>query len=178
MYVANTRGLKFKLLTIPYFAQSLSDSIESSSGDDSHQVNVHTATPSTSHIITRGFPVSMATLYSEDKQPPDYMAIETPPSSPQTPIALPDAHISRTKATDWIKHVSIESNQSDQSHLGDSVKTSVDSGKRGRGKRFVCGGLAERMQRIIQRENSEITFWEHRSTRQLEDQHPGTLSIE
>ena len=127
---------------------------------------------STSHSSS-GIPISVAMLYTGEEGPPENMDIETPPTSPDTPPTSPEcghSNNNRSKATEWIRQVSMESNRFDQSCV---MKTPVDSGKRGRVKHFVVGGLAERMQRIIQRENSEITFWEHRSTTQQET---GSLS--
>ena len=130
-----------------------------------------TAMHSTSHS-SRGLCVAM--LSTGEEGPPENMDIETPPTSPETPPTSPEcghSNSNRTKATEWIRQVSIESNQSNQynqSCVSESMKTPVESGKKGRGKYFVVGGLAERMQRIIQRENSEITFWEHHLTTQQE----------
>lgn len=42
------------------------------------------------------------------------------------------------------------------------TKTPVDSAKKKSGKRLVAGGVAERLQKLIQREKSEITFWQHK----------------
>ena len=111
---------------------------------------------------------------AEAEEPPEYMSIVTPPSSPE----LGHSDLSRTKTSDWIKqlHVeSMESNQCDQSHLSETMKTPLDSAKKSRGKRFVPGGLAEQLQRVIQRENSEITFWEHRSKRLQEEKDAGII---
>ena len=132
----------------------------------------------------------MATLYAEADEPPEYESIESPPSSPETshayysrtkvtPPTSPESshtHHHRTKATEWLKYVSMESNQSnqfDQSGLNETMKTPVDSAKKSKSKKFVAGGLAEQLNRIVQREKSEITFWEHRSTRQQEDRETG-----
>ena len=68
----------------------------------------------------------------------------------------------RTKTSDWIKQVQLESMElsksGDLTHINE-----IDSTRRGRGKKFVAGGLAERLQRILNHENSEVTFWEHQS---------------
>lgn len=45
----------------------------------------------------------------------------------------------------------------------DTSKTPVDSAKKRPGRRFVPGGLAQRLQRLVQRERSEVTFWEHKT---------------
>ena len=123
----------------------------------------------------------MAMLYVDPSDPPEYMNIETPPSSPELNQShqpyhsdlLDQSDFNRTKTSDWLKQVSIDANQSDQLSLSRS-----DSAKKSsRRRKFVLGGLAERLQRIIQRENSEITFWEHRSlkTQQDQDSQQGTL---
>ena len=142
-----------------------------------------TTTPPKSHSskISRGIPISMATLYVEPDNPPEYMSIETPPSSPElyqsSQLYQADqfdhSDVSRTKTSEWIKHVSFESNQCDQSCLNETMKTPVDSAKKSRRKKFVLGGLAEQLQRIIQRENSDITFWEHRSAKAQQDSEQG-----
>ena len=76
--------------------------------------------------------------------------------------------ISRTETSEWIKQVSIDGNQRDQLSLSKS-----DSAKKSRRKKFVPGGLADQLQRIIQRENSEITFWEHRLANAQQDNQQG-----
>ena len=121
-------------------------------------------------------PISMATLYVDPSDPPEYMSIETPPSSPELnqpnqlyrDDLLDQSDVSRTKTSEWLKQVSIDANQSDQVSLSRS-----DSAKKSRRKKFVSGGLAERLHRIIQRENSEITFWEHRSVKAQQESQQG-----
>ena len=125
----------------------------------SSSVTTHTSN------ISRVIPISMAALYTESDDPPEYMSIESPPSSPEDS----HAHFNRTKTTEWLKNVSLESNQFDQSCHSESMKTPVDSAKKSRNKKFIAGGLADKLQKLIQRENSEITFWEHQSTRQEEE---------
>ena len=105
-----------------------------------------------------------------------HMSIETPPSSPELnqpnqlyrDDLLDQSDVSRTKTSEWLKQVSIDANQSDQVSLSRS-----DSAKKSRRKKFVSGGLAERLHRIIQRENSEITFWEHRSLKAQQESQQG-----
>ena len=46
--------------------------------------------------------------------------------------------------------------------VSDVMKTPVDSAKKKHGRKLIAGGLAERLLRIVQREKSEITFWEHK----------------
>lgn len=98
--------------------------------------------------------------------------IVTPPSSLETDQE------SRPKASEWIKLVSLDSDTTrvGESSLNDTtfvMKTPHDSAKkltsRQRGRRLVAGGLAESLQTIIQRENAEVAFWEHR-VKQLEDE--------
>ena len=122
-------------------------------------------------------PISMAMLYVDPSDPPEYMNIETPPSSPElnqsNQLYLNDqSDISRTKTSEWIKQVSIDGNQRDQLSLSKS-----DSAKKSRRKKFVPGGLADQLQRIIQRENSEITFWEHRLANAQQDNQQGMCTI-
>ena len=119
------------------------------------------ATPTKTQII-RGIPVSMAMMHANVEED---LSIESPPSSPEL------SHMTRIKATDWIKNVSVESHEDDD--VNETMKTPIDSSKRGRSKRFVSGGLAEQLQRIIQRENSDITFWEHRSVNPEMEQEDG-----
>ena len=119
-------------------------------------------------------PISMATLYVDPCDPPEYMSIETPPSSPELNQPyhcdqLDQSDINRTKTSEWLKQVSVDVNQSNQLSLSRS-----DSAKKPRRKKFVLGGLAERLQRVIQRENSEISFWEHRSAKPQQDTQQGT----
>lgn len=44
--------------------------------------------------------------------------------------------------------------------LNESLKIPVSSSKR-RHRKFIVGGMAEKLQQLLQRENSEIAFWEH-----------------
>ena len=104
------------------------------------------------------------------------MNIATPPSSPEASIS----DLSRSKTSDWIKQVALESLVSsrgcDTSHINDTTMRTPyhndSSSRRGRAKKLVPGGLAEQLQRVIQYEASEITFWEHRA-KKLEDQDIG-----
>ena len=121
-------------------------------------------------------PISMATIYADPCDPPEYMSIETPPSSPELNQPyhcdqLDQSDINRTKTSEWLKQVSVDMNQSDRLSLSRS-----DSAKKPRRKKFVSGGLAEHLQRIIQRENSEISFWEHRSAKPQLDSQQGTCT--
>ena len=86
----------------------------------------------------------------------EYLIIESPLSSPEL------SH-TQLKTTDWLKHVS---SHPDHSNVNETMITPVDSTKRGKGRKFDSGGLAEQLQRIIHREKSEIAFWEHRSVSQ------------
>ena len=154
---------------LTFILQSVSESIESSSNEPTQSQEQPTCTSmcSTSRS-SRGIPISKVMLYTGEGRPPDHLDIETPPTSPDAPPTSPEcghSHINREKTTDWIRHVS---NRFDQSCVSEPMKMPVDSGKRRRDNNFMAGGLAERMQRIIQRENAEITFWEHRSAREQE----------
>ena len=87
--------------------------------------------------------------------------------------------LSRTKASDWIKQIARESLDSsrgcDVSHLHDTTMRTPyhgDSVKRSKGKKLVPGGMAEQLQRVVQREASEITFWEHKA-KKLEEKDIG-----
>ncbi len=125
-------------------------------------------------------PISMATLYVDPSDPPEYMSIETPPSSPELNQSnqlyhsdqLDQSDINRTKTSEWLKQVSVDVNQSDHLSLSRS-----DSAKKSRRRKFMSGGLAERMHRIIQRENSEVSFWEHRSAKPQPDSQQGTWIV-
>ena len=121
-------------------------------------------------------PISMATLHADSNDPPEYMTIETPHSSPELNQSnllyhddqLDQSNISRIKTSEWLKQVSINANQSDQLSLSRS-----DSAKKSRRKKFVPGGLAEQLQQILQRENSEITYWEHSLAKTQQDSQQG-----
>ena len=47
--------------------------------------------------------------------------------------------------------------------FSDTSKTPVDSAKKRPSRKLVLGGMAQRLQRLIQRERSEVTFWEHKT---------------
>ena len=100
------------------------------------------------------------------------MSITTPPSSPEDSTSIAD--FSKTKTSEWIKQVqleSLESTKSELSCLNETVmktphhRSESASSKRVRGRKFVPGGLAEQLLSVIQRENSEITFWQHKAKR-------------
>lgn len=97
----------------------------------------------------------------------DSTTIESPPSSPD------HTHLSRLKASEWIKSV----DQVDQSCHNETMKTPVDSGKKGRAKRFVTGGLADRLHVLVQRQSSELTFWEHSLLKQQQHVATGKLPL-
>lgn len=111
---------------------------------------------------------------------PDNANISTPPSSPENDPEYEDT-LSRTKTSDWIRQVSLDS---DATHVGETsmsdttfvMKTPHDSAKKSSsrrgGRRLVEGGLAEQLQKIIQRENVEVTFWEHK-VKQLKESSVG-----
>ena len=101
----------------------------------------------------------------------DYTSIATPPSSPELHYNISSS--SRTKTSEWIKQVrldSLDSTRADERTLNETVlsKYQPDSAKKGRGRKIVAGGLAERLQRVIQHTASEVTFWEHRAKRMKE----------
>ena len=106
----------------------------------------------------------------------EYNNIVTPPSSPEMNT---DKRSSRTTTSEWIRQITLESNDSTTSHgvdssnnttlagLGDSAEKERKVGRWGMGKRrkgrVVPGGLADAVERVSLRESSEITFWEHRA---------------
>lgn len=104
------------------------------------------------------------------------MNIATPPSSPEASVF----DLNKTKTSDWIKQVALESLESsrgcDMSHINDTTMRTPyhndSSSRRSRVKKLVPGGLAEQLQRVVQYEASEITFWEHRA-KKLEDKDIG-----
>ena len=116
-------------------------------------------------------------FHSNLQSTPDNASISTPPSSPdykQVYLESED-NLSRTKTSDWIKQVSLDSETVGETSVSDTtfvMKTPHDSakkssGRRG-GRRLVAGGMAEQLQKVIQRENVEVTFWEHK-VKQLEE---------
>ena len=130
-----------------------------------------TVTRRTKPLIGRGLPVSPIECAST----PEDMRIATPPSSPEVVASVSD--FNRTKTSDWIKQVQLESAESSRGDLNDTAKTPhqcqhqyqchSESSKRGsgRGKRFIPGGLAEQLQRVSRCEASETTVWEYRVKR-------------
>lgn len=61
----------------------------------------------------------------------------------------------------------------DMPDAGEAMKTPVDSAKKKPSKRLIPGGLAERLHRLVQREKSEVTFWEHRARTLREEEGVG-----
>ncbi len=48
-------------------------------------------------------------------------------------------------------------------NLNETIPTPFDSTKKKkRGRKYLAGGLAEEFARLIHREKSDITFWEHK----------------
>lgn len=122
--------------------------------------------------ISRGLPPSLQSFIGTLDSTSEDVNIGTPPSSPEASVS----DLSKTKASDWIKQIALESLEGcDMSNLHDTMTRTPyhgDSVKRGRGKKLVPGGLAEQLQRVIQREASEITFWEHKA-KKLEEREIG-----
>lgn len=115
-------------------------------------------------------------FHSNLQSTPDNASIFTPPSSPDYNQESED-NLSRTKTSEWIKQVSLDSETTrvGETSMSDTtlvMKTPRDSAKklssRSGGRRLVAGGMAEHLQKIIQRENVEVTFWEHK-VKQLEE---------
>ena len=143
-----------------------------------HPITVATATRTrTRPLIGRGLPVSPIDCAST----PEDMRITTPPSSPEVVASVSD--FNRTKASDWIKQVQLESAESIGGDPNDTAKTphhclhqhqcqSESSKRAGRTKKFIPGGLAEQLQRVSRSEASEVTVWEHR-VRRLEGKDAG-----
>ena len=117
---------------------------------------------------------------------PEYQSIVTPPSSPE---ATPPAKRSGVKQSEWVRQITLESDElgvttagADDTMFGLSETVlrgqgeGVESGGRGmvRGRkgRVVAGGLAAAAEMVAQRERSEIAFWEHRA-RHLDDSTTG-----
>ena len=172
-----------------FFVQAGADSIQeydSLSSESSESSVPHTCRPSPPpqlHTSTPTHPMTIRDfpnlVYNPITTPtPEYMNIATPPSSPEL-TATTEQYKTTTSA--WIKQIPLESEElagaasNDTTHcLNDTALRTLGhsggSGKRGRwGKgRVVPGGLAEAVEKVAQRESSEVTFWEHR-TRQIQD---------
>ncbi|XP_064399179.1 uncharacterized protein LOC135345681 isoform X2 [Halichondria panicea] len=106
-------------------------------------------------------PTHKPTLHSTDGE----LLTSTPPISPEANL---DHTLCRPKTSDWLKGVSLDTDATSvgESDLSSAIKTPLDSAKkigsrRGR-RRYVEGGLAEQLERVVQREGVEVTFWEHR----------------
>lgn len=177
-YLYQNDSLPFLLLQA--LAENIDDFESPSTEDDdvsphpSPFLLPHTSTPApNAHKpqINRGLPIPTPTL--ECAPTPEYMSISTPPSSPEIPSV---SDLNRAKTSDWIKQVQLEPTERSRSEvtLNDTMRTphAPDSARKGRGRKFVPGGLAERLQRLIQHENSEVTFWEHR-VKKLDDKELG-----
>ena len=113
---------------------------------------------------------------------PEYMNIATPPSSPELTATAPaEGSLGKTTTSEWMKQITLEPEElaagavandtihclNDTAlqglcHSGEGERRGVGRG-RGRRGRVVPGGLAEAVERVAQRESSEVTFWEHRA---------------
>ena len=120
---------------------------------------------------------------------PEFMSIATPPSSPELTLTTQaEKSLGKTTTTTmscttsaWIKQIPIEPDEftggaaNDTTHYLDEMTMkalghSGEGGRRGRRRkgRMVPGGLGEALERVAQRESSEVTFWEHRA-RKIQD---------
>ena len=62
--------------------------------------------------------------------------------------------------------------------LSDGLPTPLDSAKRrGSSLKLTEGGLAERVLKLVQKEKSELTFWEHKVKNAQADEVVGKLFI-
>ncbi|XP_063779758.1 DNA repair-scaffolding protein isoform X3 [Pseudophryne corroboree] len=91
---------------------------------------------------------------------------DDPPDEPTLPAARQDISVggenvipsSGKSASNWLKTAQILL-QTPEKKLNKNFKTPDDSAKKR--KRFLRGGLAERLNRLQNRERSAITFWRH-----------------
>lgn len=161
-----------------------SESSESSVTPPSPPPQLHTSTPSHPRrsMTIRDFP-NLAYTNPNTTSSPDYMNIATPPSSPELTATTYEQPFSKTTTGAWIKQISVESPgnvTNNTTHcLNDTMLRALgntsEGGRKGKGRRgrMVPGGLAEAVERVAQRESSEIIFWEHRA-RKIEDYDIGT----
>ena len=142
-------------------------------------MTTRTTAQKTNPLIGRGLPASPIECAST----PEDMRIATPPSSPEVLTSVSD--FNRTKPSEWIKQVQLESSESNRGDLNDTMKTphqhqrsyqcqSESSKRGGKGRKFIAGGLAERLQRVARCEDSEAMVWEHRA-KKLEEKDSGEL---
>ena len=100
----------------------------------------------------------------------DFVEIDSLPSSPDTLQASSIVFdSSRIKTSEFVKQVSLDATADRSGHFDTTLFArtphkllQTDSGRRQRRRKFVSGGLAERLHRVVLRESSESTFWEHR----------------
>lgn len=161
-----------------------SESSESSVIPPSPPPQLHTSTPSHPRrsMTIRDFP-NLAYTNPITTSSLEYMNIATPPSSPELTATTYEQPFSKTTTGAWIKQISVESPgnvTNNTTHcLNDTVLRALgntsEGGRKGKGRRgrMVPGGLAEAVERVAQRESSEIIFWEHRA-RKIEDYDIGT----
>ena len=86
------------------------------------------------------------------------------------------AGVNRPKTSEWLKQVGCEtpphSSAGRDARLADSaLASSTGSERKRRGKhgfKVVAGGLADQLQRLVQRESTELSFWQHKNRRKKE----------
>ena len=138
--------------------------------------HLHTSTPTPTlphrPLTIRDFPKLACPIVNEPT--PEYLSIATPPSSPDTPTAEESSNkTAATKTGSWIRQISryredcLEETVQMNETAGPLFQHGSDSGRRGRGRggKVVSGGLEEGLLQLIQREDSDVTFWEHCSRR-------------
>ncbi|XP_032220300.1 DNA repair-scaffolding protein isoform X2 [Nematostella vectensis] len=105
-----------------------------------------------------------------DKTSSEEFILSTPHYSPTPPSKNMEAGPSTPRTgSEWLKHVQpLTSPLSQSVVLSPDGKGLLDSAKKSK-KKFIRSGLAERLQRIINREKSDRTFWQHK----LSDQKMG-----
>ena len=133
--------------------------------------HLHTSTPTHPHrsLTIRDFANLTCPIVSEPT--PEDLSITTPPSSPDLVSVKPLTNKAKVMKTSvWMKQIPLDPEGClEETHMSlinnetAGLLQHRDSEKRGRGRgrKVVPGGLEEGLLHVIQRENSEITFWEH-----------------
>ena len=145
---------------------AIADYDSSPSPDGSHQSpHLHIHEPCRRRHSTNP-PATLRSFSLHTKAPPGEENISSASSSSPEMEAAVRSHL---KTSDWLKqsvHETPASVDMSVSSLSESLLLSSGPGRRGgrRGRRmkFVAGGLAEQLQRVIQSEAADVAFWEHR----------------
>ena len=169
---------------VPDFDSFSSDSSDCSVPRPSPPPHLPTSTPTHARrpMTIRDFPNLACDPIAAST--PEYMSIATPPSSPELTATTEVEHsLGKTTTSAWMKQIPLECEESPSRAVANETMhclndtalqglgQSGEGGRRGtgrRGRKVVLGGLAEAVERVTQRESSEVTFWEHRA-RKMKD---------